>query len=304
MISKNRLAFNAFWWEHLWDEDSVKKVVDTLANIGYKGVEWKETSFNPGAKIADELKRAVKVSKEGGLEVTDAVILRGFTDPATCKKSVEDVSNFIRACAEAGIDRVNIPNGGPAPKQPICEEWWAPGCSPAKIAWDTLRASLEALLEAASQNKVYLVLEPIVGQLVHDYFTTRELFNMIDSSYLCLTLDPSHYQLYRNDIPWAVRKLGSGKIKHVHLKDAVGNPGEFGVDFLFPVLGEGAVDWNGFFQALDDIDYGGYLSIEFESWKYMNDVLKNNPAEAARLSMRSASALLDNYLTSKDDHIR
>lgn len=295
MIGKDKLAFNAFWWDHLKDDDAVRGVVDTLAEIGYKGVEWKETCFNREANICDSLKKAVRISNEGGLAVTDAVILRSLTNPETSKKSVEDVSNFIRACAGAGIDKVNIPNGNPSVGKPVIDEWWAPAYSPAKLSWDTLRASLEAILKVASDYKVYLVLESVAGQLVHDYFTTREMFNMIDSPYLYLTMDPSHYQLYRNDIPWAVRKLGTDKIKHVHLKDSIGVPGDIGADFLFPLLGEGAVDWNGFFLALDDISYDGYLSVEFESWKYMRDVLGGNPAEAARISMKSACALLDKY---------
>jgi len=142
---------------------------------------------------------------------------------------------------------------------------------------------------------VFLVLESVAGHLVHDYFTTSELLRKVDSLNLCITMDPSHYQLYSNDVPWVIRQFGKEKIKHVHLKDVIGRPGEIGEDFIFPLLGEGAIDWNGFFGALDEIEYEGYLSVEFESWKYMNDILNNNAIEAARISLQAANALIDRY---------
>ncbi len=75
------------------------------------------------------------------------------------------------------------------------------------------------------------------------------------------------------------------------MKDTAGVPGEFGVDFLFPILGEGAINWNEFFRALDEIEYKGYLSVEFESFKYMDEVLGNNPRKAAEISMESLHKL-------------
>lgn len=69
-------------------------------------------------------------------------------------------------------------------------------------------------------------------------------------------MDPSHFRLYDNDVPWAVRRLGL-KIRHVHLKDMVGRPGMMGREFTFPLLGEGVVDWKAFAAALGDVEYTG-----------------------------------------------
>jgi len=67
---------------------------------------------------------------------------------------------------------------------------------------------------------------------------------------------------------------------------------EFGPDFLFPILGEGAVDWHSFFEALDYTGYDGVFSIQLESFKYMYEVLGNDPVAGARLSMNSLQKLL------------
>lgn len=298
MIGKDRLGFNAFWWGGLHVADEVRRVVQTLHDIGYRGVEWKETSFKHGTNLAKDLYNAAEISRKGGLQVTDAVILRSLSDPESSAGNVAQIAEFIRCCSGAGIDKVNLPPGGRRKIYLADEGKLAYGISE-DAAWATIKASLEALLRVTEQEKVYLVLEPIVGQVVRNYHTALELFGIVDSPYLCLTMDPSHFQLVGDDIPRAIRRFGHDKVRHVHMKDAIGRPGDIGEDFLFPLLGEGAVDWNGFLGALDDIDYEGFLSVEFESWKYMQEVLGEDAAEAARLSMRSASALIDNYLAYK-----
>ena len=95
---------------------------------------------------------------------------------------------------------------------------------------------------------------------------------------------PSHLYLYDNDIPWAIRRLGE-KVKHVHIKDIVGRLGPFPQSFVFPLLGEGQIAWGPFYQALKDIDYRGFFTIEFESFVYYRHILRSDPERAARLSL-------------------
>ena len=74
------------------------------------------------------------------------------------------------------------------------------------------------------------------------------------------------------------------------VKDAVGIA-EQG-KFLFPLLGEGRVDWAGFFRALDDLGYEGFMSVEFESFEYYRTVLKGDVEQAARMSMMQIEELM------------
>jgi sugar phosphate isomerase/epimerase len=76
----------------------------------------------------------------------------------------------------------------------------------------------------------------------------------------------------------------------MHLKDAIGVQ-QSGL-FLFPFIGEGRVDWKGMFAALGDIGYQGYMSVEFESFTYYNNVLKGDTREAARRSIVDVRAVL------------
>jgi sugar phosphate isomerase/epimerase len=61
--------------------------------------------------------------------------------------------------------------------------------------------------------------------------------------------------------------------------------------FVFPLLGEGKVDWRAFKQALIDIGYKGVMSVEFESFSCLEKVLDGNMEEAARISIRDIRKL-------------
>ena len=94
------------------------------------------------------------------------------------------------------------------------------------------------------------------------------------------------------DVGWLVREWGPF-IRHVHIKDVIGVPGRDGDQFMFPLIGEGRVDWSEFFAALAAIQYRGYMSVEFESYKYYRTILKSDPAAASAISMAQLRALED-----------
>lgn len=295
VFDPGRIAFNAFWWEDLDSEDKIAGVCENLAALGYRGVEWKETCFGRGSYIATMLPAAARITRTEGLEVTDFVILRNLVDPAHADKSADDISDFVRASAMAGVAIVNIA-AAPALSKPVpADAWWLASDPDWSTSWETLERSLGKVLEIAESEGVVIAFEAASGSLVHDYYSTLELLRRLDSPNLAITMDPSHYVLHDNDVGWAIRNLGR-KIQHVHLKDAVGRPGTLGRDFLFPILGEGGVDWKEFFGALNDSDYGGWLSVEFESFRYMHEVLAGDAVEAARLSMQSYQALVANTM--------
>ena len=286
MFDTNRVAFSGFWWEGLDSSEKVSRVCNDLAQLGYRGVEWKETCFGSAGEALGRLKMAAEATVQSGLEVTDFVILRNLVTPEGSIRAANEVAEFVRAAADAGVDTVNIVSGPEIAERVSEDQWWKPAGPDWSGSWDSLGRSLEIVLAAAESANVVIALETLAGNLVHDYYSALELLRRFDSPRLAFTFDPSHFLIHGNDIGYAIRALAD-KIRLVHVKDAVGRVGVFGRDFLFPVLGEGAIDWQDFFAALKDIDYGGWMSIEFESFKYMYEVLGGNALEAARLSMTS-----------------
>jgi len=277
-----------------------EKVVDVLAEAGYAALEWTLAQFNPRTKSAADLKNMVKMVRSHGMEVSEVVVQQDLvtTDSSLRKERAKLIEECILAAARAEVRILNV-FSGPAT--------WERGATriPEDLsegrAWDLLLSAYEPLVRFAEKYRVQLALEPAFKMLCHDYYSTQELFRQLDSPWLGINLDPSHLTLYRNDVQWVIRQWAE-RIKHVHLKDVMGRVGIPGQDFMFPLLGEGLVQWSDFFRALDGIGYKGFLSVEFESFEYYSRVLGNDPVKAARLSMDQLRRLLSQEAKEGFDH--
>ena len=158
-------------------------------------------------------------------------------------------------------------------------------------AWSRVLKGYEIFVERAEALGVDLAVEGVWGMICNNFFTTNYLIETFDSPRLGVNYDPSHDVLVGiEDVDWVIRQWASKKrIKHAHLKDAVGTVE--GERFLFPMLGEGRIDWSAFFAALQDTGYDGYMSVEFESFHYYETVLGGDPEAAAAISMEQIRRL-------------
>ena len=261
---------------------TVEDIVRELARLGYSCVEWTLAHFNP-QKDHSELARLSELPEKYGMKASEIVVQQDFVtlDASLYESRLALVNDCISAAGKTGIDMLNLFTG-PAPWDPKAPRLGT-DLSEGE-AWKLVLEAFRRLLPAAEKERVYLAVEPVFGHMCHDYYSTRELLRQFDSEYLVINLDPSHFQLYGNDLPWVVEQLAP-YIRHVHLKDVVGKPGMPGREFTFPLLGEGTIDWNSFTQALDKINYRGALSVEFEAFGYFEKVLEGDPIKAAALSM-------------------
>ena len=280
-MAKWKTAFLPYWSN---DADETLKV---LSEIGYDGVEWlRFINFMSG----DELKEICAKARAKGMGVPDIMGGADLIVPKEDERAqrVQFVIDSIEMARDASVPIVNMTTG-PA-------DW---GESPVKLgkditegkAWEILTDSFGKVIEAAEKNDVMVTIEAAFNNLVRDYYTLQEFLGRFDSKKLGVNMDPSHLALLGNDIPWVVRRLGK-KIKHVHMKDAFGKPGTQNQDFIFPLLGEGVIDWKGFFEALKEVGYEGYLSIEYESENYMKNILQGDWTKVAKVSKEQLDALL------------
>jgi len=266
-----------------------EEVLKTLSEIGYKAVEWTLTHLDPRKKSVEEIKRVVDLTKQYDMAVSEVVVHQDLVvlDENMRKKTTDLVLQCIQTFSEAGITTISLLTG------PSAVESDAPRIGKDITegkAWDMVFEAFDAFVPQAEKFKMNLAVEGVFCMLCHDYYSTRNLIDHYDSDYLGVNLDPSHDILAGNlDVGWIVKNWGN-KIKHVHLKDAVGIPvlGKF----IFPLLGEGNVDWTSFFKALEEIGYDGYLSVEFESFKYYEQILGNDIKKAAVLSLDNINKLI------------
>jgi len=266
-----------------------EEVLKTLSEIGYKAVEWTLTHLDPRKKSVEEIKRVVDLTKQYDMAVSEVVVHQDLVvlDENMRKKTTDLVLQCIQTFSEAGITTISLLTG------PSAVESDAPRIGKDITegkAWDMVFEAFDAFVPQAEKFKMNLAVEGVFCMLCHDYYSTRNLIDHYDSDYLGVNLDPSHDILAGNlDVGWIVKNWGN-KIKHVHLKDAVGI--EVLGKFIFPLLGEGNVDWTSFFSALKEIGYDGYLSVEFESFKYYEQILGNDIKKAAVLSLDNINKLI------------
>jgi sugar phosphate isomerase/epimerase len=269
----------------------IEDICRQLSAIGYRAVEWSRvTHFKPRQQSQAELKSLATIPADFGLEVCNIHTELDYviTDEARRRDNIELTKLCIEAAADIGVHTVGIT---PGPQRWLPNHVRIPEDVSEGAAWAMVFEAMDEILQTATARRVHLAFEAAWGMIAHDYYTTLPLLARFPGEYLGINMDPSHGTLCRNDIPWVVQQLGR-RIRHCHLKDAVGLPGRDGDTFIFPLLGEGLVDWKAFFIAMHQIGYTGTYSVEFESFNYARRILNNDMLAAARLSWDCVQRLL------------
>ena len=117
--------------------------------------------------------------------------------------------------------------------------------------------------DAAQSAGIVITTEAVYGMMAHDFYTHRwprgRPLEKVSHPAHKINFDPSHYVSYGiKDMKWVIHEMKE-HIAHIHIKDGIGIPQLN--KFVFPLLGEGRVNWQDFFQAVDEIGYTGYCSM-------------------------------------------
>ncbi len=203
MIGTDRLAFMASLG---FSRMEPRKVVATLKQLGYGGVEWTLAHFNPRTTSKQQRQELVQVTRDAGLEITEVVVQQDMV--SLDENARRDRIDLVRECIEAAHDAdVGILNvfSGPAPWNPEAPKLGS-DISEGQ-AWDQAIEAYSELAELAGGAQVHLAVEAVFGMLVRDYYTLHQLLTAVDSPFLSVNFDPSHLVLYRNDPAWAIRQL-------------------------------------------------------------------------------------------------
>jgi sugar phosphate isomerase/epimerase len=138
---------------------------------------------------------------------------------------------------------------------------------------------LKPVLEHAEKENVLLLIEPEPGLLIETADQFLELMRHLDSPAVGLNFDIGHFYCVGDDPAATVHRLAP-YIRHFHLEDIARTRVHHHL-----VPGEGAIDFAGTLQAIREIGYEGWITIEL--YPYTED-----PDAAARLSWDRVNALL------------
>lgn len=126
----------------------------------------------------------------------------------------------------------------------------------------------------------------------------RKIFALLDSDYIGLNFDPSHFVWQQMDYLAPLYEF-KDKLFHIHYKDIKlywNKLQEVGVmatplEYMSPKLpGLGDVDWGKYVSALTDVGYSGYTCIEVEDRAYEADY------EDVKRSIKQSAHYLRNFV--------
>ncbi len=265
-------------------------VIESLGRLGYEGIEWTmNPHFHPDKRLSD-LRELVDRTHDAGMGVSQIMAHDDMIshDDAVRKEKIDRIVRCIHAAGECGISAVSVVTG---PAVWSSDHVRIGQDMSESAAWNQAIEAFEAFVKAADDVNIVITSEAVFGMLAHDLYTHKWLVEQVSHPAHKVNFDPSHHVLYGlEDMSWLIRQWGN-RIAHVHIKDAVGVPAL--QKFVFPLLGEGQVDWEGFFEGLEEIGYQGFCSMEFESFRFYRQILKNDPEVAARILLEQLNILLD-----------
>lgn len=286
MINKYKIGFYA---GGALANHSLEDVCATLKNIGYDAIEldrgWIDSCPDDEALLSQK-----ELIEKSGLVLSDVIIQLDYLErnASVGLENIELTKKYMTRCAHIGVKNVNLFTG-PRP-------WLA---NPVKIgadisvydAWNSAISAFKTIAEYAEELDISIGLENVWGMLCNDFFTAQYLVRMVNSPKLGVNFDPSHDLLHGNtDMRFLVNAWGKNAIKHIHLKDAVGIQEKGKI--AFTPIGEGYVDWKGFFCGVDEIEYDGVLSAEYEADGHLKYYLDNDFLAAAEETYKALAVII------------
>jgi sugar phosphate isomerase/epimerase len=265
------LAFST----NAYTEYSLPEAVERIADHGYAGVELlgdRPHAYFP--EFDDEDQRAVEDAlEETGLAVSNVngntatgfysdASPEAFFEPSIITANdehrefrIEYTKRALDLAADTGSPAACVATGRPLPGH-LPEE-----------AYENLLDSLDEILDHAEEVGVDLGIEFEPELLVENTDEVLDLIEAVDRDSLGVNLDTGHAAVYGDDPAEAVRRC-AGHITGVHLEDIVG--GVRGKHY-HRIPGEGDIDFRAIFDALDDVGYDGFATLELYTYPHEPD---------------------------------
>ena len=239
-----KFGVNTFIWTAHFDRSSLP-LLAAIKAAGFDGVE--APLFEPAQFASADIRRALA---DNGLECTVCSILTGgmnmiSEDAAVRAKTRVHLEDCVKAAAEVGAKIIAGPLYSPVGLMT--------GRRRTAGEWQRAVDCYQAIGPVLSDYGVTIAIEPL------NRFETYFLNTAADAVALCeaighpnvgILFDTFHANIEEKDVAAGYRTVGR-HLKHVHAcENDRGIPGT------------GHVDWPGVFQALRDVRYDGWLTIE------------------------------------------
>lgn len=282
MASHIRLAFST----NAYLKCSFAEAVRRLAAIGYCGVEiMADVPHAWPAYFLEEHKQAIREALAHhrlAISNVNAFMMNAVNDhrqrywhpswiepdPHYRRVRIDHTCRALVLAQELGARCITTEPGGPVEQG---GSWSA--------ALKVFLESLKPAIETAEKTGVLLLIEPEPGLLIETADQFLEFIQHVRSPMVGLNFDIGHAYCVGDDPPEAIRRLAPF-IRHFHLEDIAATRVHHHL-----VPGEGAIDFRATFDAIEEIGYDGWVTIEL--YPYVD-----NPDSAARTALKRVQAIL------------
>jgi D-psicose/D-tagatose/L-ribulose 3-epimerase len=239
-----KFGVNTFIWAAAFDPSHLP-LLPRIKAAGFDGVEL--PLFRPAQFAAAEIRRGLEAN---ALECTICSVMSPDVsliseDPAVRQRSRTHLSDCVKRAAEVGGKILAGPLYSPV--------GYLPGRRRTEDEWKWAVEGYQGIAPVLEEYDVTVAIEPL------NRFETYFLNTAEDAVKLCdeighpnvgILFDTFHANIEEKDVALAYRAVAR-HLKHVHTcENDRGTPGT------------GHVDWPGVFQALSEIGYDGWLTIE------------------------------------------
>jgi sugar phosphate isomerase/epimerase len=226
----------------------IDKAISYLAGLGYTGIE---ITVNPGwitelsTLDSAERKRILGLVKQHGLALP---AVGAHTD--LLRTPEEHARILARLCSAMDL-AVDWTIGD---QRPVVLT--TPGGKPEEYEAqkELLAERLSGLAAEAEKRGVIVALEAHVGALLDTPEHAVEVLKMVDSPYVRLNFDISHFNVMGYEIEDSVQQMVPYSV-HTHIKDEAGRYPNH--QFLIP--GEGVFDYVRYLRAMKAVGYTGFI---------------------------------------------
>ena len=255
-----------------------EKEFQELKDAGFGGVEG-------GIVTVEEAAECRKIADKLGMRIHS--VLRGWAefnseDPAKVESTLKVTEDALRAAHAFGADTVllvpcRIGGKGMAMPEPWefeiefneqtghvkqvaagDNEKYRDYIAAQNRATDTSRAAVKKLIPLARELKVVIALENVWNNLWVKPALFQNFVASFQDEWVKAYFDIGNHVKYQKPEDW-IHALGP-LIAKCHIKDFLLNPDGHGGKFVHPR--DGSVNWPAVHQALDDVGYNGWLTIE------------------------------------------
>ena len=289
----------------IFDGWSFEEVLDIAQNMGFECLEvacWPKgkaerryagvSHIDVEGMTEEDAARILEMCRSRKIEISSLAFYPNTLDPNLEKRrnNIEHLMKVIDASARLRVNMVTTFIGRDQNKSveenlKIVSEVWPP----------IIKHAEEKGVRIAIENCPMLFSEdewPGGQNLMTRPDIWKEVFEILESDYLGINYDPSHFVWQMMDYIQPLYEFRA-KIFHVHYKDIKLFPEKlkrvgtmaYPLSYMSPKLpGLGDVDWGKYVSALTDIGYDGYTCIEVEDKAFEGS--KERILDSVRLSKR------------------